>query len=60
DQVRDFHNIAALFSAGEVHIYHLREPLPWEAVPLTAMQIPAAHDDWCYRLACRGLDAAPP
>jgi hypothetical protein len=53
DQVRDFHNIAALFSAGEYHVLHRPEPLPWDRTPIATMQIPTDHTDWCYRGACR-------
>ncbi|MFW5642522.1 MAG: thioredoxin domain-containing protein [Alkalispirochaeta sp.] len=53
EQVRDFHNIAALFSAGEYHVLHRSTLLPWGITPIATMQVPADHEDWCYRGACR-------
>ncbi len=52
EQARDFHNIAALFSAGEIPVLHRSTPIEWNCLPPGAMQLPSEHDDWCFRFVC--------
>jgi uncharacterized protein len=58
EQIRDFHNLAALFSAGEHYVLHRAEAASWQQVPPGTMQIPSSgpQDDWCYRGACHPGD----
>ncbi len=58
EQIRDFHNIAALFSAGEHYVLHRIKPIEWALLPPGTMQIPSSgpQDDWCYRGACHPGD----
>ncbi len=48
----DFYNLAWLMDSGEFYVVERPDPVPWNTLPINALQRQASHETYCYRRVC--------